>query len=118
MDDIVAGLCLAVARNFKGSIVRGRPVPAKVSFQGGVALNKGMVKAFKEIFELEDLIIPEHTAFMGAIGAALKALDEKKATALDFGKLEETLSLFRQNDSGHGPLIEEGDGFRERHLVT
>ncbi|VAX34236.1 Activator of 2-hydroxyglutaryl-CoA dehydratase [hydrothermal vent metagenome] len=118
MDDIVAGLCFAVARNFKGSIVRGRPVPPKVSFQGGVALNKGMIKAFKEIFELNELIIPEHTAFMGAIGAALKALSDEKATVLNFGKLEETLSSLRQNDSGHRPLIEEGDGFRERHLVT
>ncbi len=118
LDDIVAGLCFAVARNFKGSIVRGRPVPFKISFQGGVALNKGMVKAFKEVFELEELIIPEHTAFMGAIGAAFKALDEKKATPLNFGRLKETLSSLGQNDSGHRPLIAEGDGFRERHLLT
>jgi len=119
VDDIVAGLCFAVARNFKGAIVRGRPIPKKVAFQGGVALNKGMVKAFKEIFELNDLIIPEHTAFMGAIGAALKAVHDEKATPLNFSRLEESLSSLRQDSSsGHRPLIEDGDGFRERHLST
>ncbi|NOZ25137.1 MAG: CoA protein activase [Nitrospirae bacterium] len=119
VDDIVAGLCYAVARNFKGSIVRGRPVPQKVSFQGGVALNRGMVKAFKEIFELDELIIPEHTAFMGAIGAALKAMDDDKLTRLNFSRFEEALDSLRHSTSaGHRPLIESGDGFRERHLVS
>ncbi len=119
VDDIVAGLCFAVARNFKGSIVRGRPVPQKVAFQGGVALNRGMVRAFKEIFELDDLIIPEHTAFMGAIGAAFKAVEDGRAVPLNLGRLEEALASLRHGTtSGHRPLIEDGDGFRERHLVT
>ena len=43
VEDIVAGLCFAVARNFKGSIVRGKSIVPPVSFQGGVAANKGMV---------------------------------------------------------------------------
>ncbi len=118
VDEIVAGLCFAVARNFKGSIVRGRPMPLKISFQGGVALNKGMIKAFKEVFGLDELVIPEHTATMGAIGAALKALEDGRAAALNLSALEEALSSSGRNDGGHRPLIEEGDGFAERHLVT
>ena len=59
IEDIVAGLCFAVARNFKGSISRGRDIVPPVSFQGGVAANKGMVRAFREIFGLEELFVPE-----------------------------------------------------------
>ncbi|MEW6586684.1 MAG: BadF/BadG/BcrA/BcrD ATPase family protein, partial [Nitrospirota bacterium] len=36
-EDIVAGLCFAVARNFKGCISRGRHLIPPVTFQGGVA---------------------------------------------------------------------------------
>src|SRR4030043_974573 len=72
VEDIVAGLCFAVARNFKGSISRGRKITPPVSFQGGVASNKGMVRAFKEIFRLDKLFVPDGYALMGAIGAALK----------------------------------------------
>jgi len=39
VEDVVAGLCFAVARNFKGAIVRGRAVDEPVSFHGGVAAN-------------------------------------------------------------------------------
>jgi predicted CoA-substrate-specific enzyme activase len=118
VEDIVAGLCFAVARNFKGSIVRGRSVPREVSFQGGVALNSGVARAFKEIFELERLVIPEHTALMGAIGAAIRAMEEDKAAPLDIEKLEESVSLLKYTDSGHTPLIEPGDDFSERHLKS
>ena len=65
MEDIVSGLCLAVARNFKSSIVKGRELTYSVAFQGGVAANKGMVRAFKEVFELDELFIPEDFVFMG-----------------------------------------------------
>ncbi len=77
--DILAGLCLAVARNFKGTVVQGRKLIKPVSFQGGVAANSGMVKAFKEIFELGDdeLIIPHYHAHVGAIGAVLSLMERK-----------------------------------------
>ncbi len=47
VEDIAAGLCFAVARNFKGSIAKGRTLEKPVSFQGGVAANKGMERAFQ-----------------------------------------------------------------------
>ncbi len=116
VEDIVAGLCFAVARNFKGSIVRGRPLPLKISFQGGVALNRGMVRAFREVLEVEELIIPEHTAVMGAIGAALKALEDGKAAVLDLDRLHDAVRSLGHTGPGQRPLVQEGDGFRERHL--
>ena len=71
IHDIIAGLCFAVARNVKSTLARGRDLEKPVVFQGGVAANAGMVRAFRELFGLRDgeLIIPEHHASMGAIGA-------------------------------------------------
>ncbi len=73
VHDIVAGLCFAMIRNFKGQVIRGRDLFKPVSFQGGVAANKGIHRALLEVLELpeKDLIIPEHFAVLGAIGAAL-----------------------------------------------
>ncbi len=79
--DIVAGLCFAVARNFKSTIARGKKIIKPVAFVGGVASNKGMVRAFKEILELDDegLVILEYYDCLGAIGAALIEIEEKKS---------------------------------------
>ncbi len=76
--DIVAGLCFAVARNFKSAIAKGKKVRKPFSFQGGVAANRGMVRAFREIFELADgeMVIPKHYGTMGAIGCALQLISD------------------------------------------
>ncbi|MHB8104994.1 MAG: acyl-CoA dehydratase activase, partial [Dehalococcoidales bacterium] len=73
VHDIVAGLCFAMIRNFKGQVIRGRDLGRPIAFQGGVAANKGIRRALLEVLEVEekDLIIPEHFAILGAIGAAL-----------------------------------------------
>jgi len=75
--DIVAGLCFAMARNFKAVIGKAKEFAPRVAFQGGVAANAGMVRAFTEVLELEPgaLLVPEHYASMGAIGACLVARD-------------------------------------------
>ena len=73
--DIVAGLCFAMARNFKAVIGKGKEFLPTIAFQGGVAANAGMVRAFRETLEVADgeLLIPQHYASMGAIGAVLTA---------------------------------------------
>jgi len=77
--DIVAGLCFALARNFKSNIARGRTFVKPVSFQGGVAANLGMRRAFLEVLELreDELIIPKYYASMGAIGAILMTMEDE-----------------------------------------
>jgi predicted CoA-substrate-specific enzyme activase len=104
VEDIVAGLCFAVARNFKGSISRGRKITPPVSFQGGVAANKGMVRGFKEIFELDDLFVPDDHALMGAIGAVLKNIHEGMVNHFDLSRLEEFLKSEKPFEAGHPPL--------------
>jgi predicted CoA-substrate-specific enzyme activase len=70
---ILRGLCDAVARNFKGSITKGKPVVPPVAFLGGVAWNAGVVQALRELYRLgpEELCVPDGAAWYGAVGAAL-----------------------------------------------
>ncbi len=79
LHDIVAGLCFALARNFRSNVARSKEIRKPVIFSGGVAANTGMIRAFREILDLKDgeLIIPEHHASMGAIGAVIYALSNK-----------------------------------------
>ena len=80
--DIIAGLCFALARNFKGNVGRGREFTKPIAFQGGVAANAGVVRAFTEILALApgELVIPEHFTSMGAIGAVLDRRDQNIAS--------------------------------------
>ncbi|MFW5769327.1 MAG: acyl-CoA dehydratase activase, partial [Spirochaetota bacterium] len=66
VEDIVAGLCFAVARNFKSSMGRGREFRKPVVFQGGVSQNAGVVRAFREILDLAEgeLIVPAQNTSM------------------------------------------------------
>ena len=83
--DIVAGLCYALARNFKSNNGKGKTFSPPISFQGGVAANIGMRKAFIDILELmeQDLIIPKYFASMGSIGAVISTL-ENPGTEVEF----------------------------------
>jgi predicted CoA-substrate-specific enzyme activase len=118
VENIVAGLCFAVARNFKGTILRGRQMPSPAAFIGGVAANEGMVRAFREVLGLEDLLVPEDFALMGAWGAALKALREGAASrVLELSSLRELLgrSEARPSAPQQPVLISQGDDFLRRH---
>jgi predicted CoA-substrate-specific enzyme activase len=79
-DQILRGLCEAVARNFKSSIVKGRTVTAPVAFIGAVAMNDGVRTALRDAFKLpeEQFIIPELYAWIGAVGAALFESEETR----------------------------------------
>ncbi len=116
VEDIVAGLCFAVARNFKGSIARGRRLQMPVSFHGGVAANKGMIRAFREVFGIDELFIPEECAFMGAIGAVLKDIAGRKCRPFSLENLAHHIRSSRQNEKGLKPLLADHNNFAERHL--
>jgi predicted CoA-substrate-specific enzyme activase len=93
--EILRGLCDAVARNFKGSIVKGRPVEAPVALIGAVSQNAGVTGALREAFSLaeKDLFVPAEFAWCGAIGAAiLEAEEPRKRSILEIHRL-------RQHDS-------------------
>jgi predicted CoA-substrate-specific enzyme activase len=74
-EEIIRGLCDAVARNFRNSITKGRPIVQDVAFVGGVAANGGVVRALEEVFGWchGTLKVPPEPAALAAIGAALLA---------------------------------------------
>ena len=84
---ILRGLCDAVARNFKGSITKGKPVVPPVAFIGGVARNTGVVQALRELYGFNegDLFVPVAAEWYGAIGAAVLGArnDGRPARAAD-----------------------------------
>jgi predicted CoA-substrate-specific enzyme activase len=77
-DQILRGLCDAVARNFKSAIVKGREVVAPVAFIGAVAMNDAVRNSMAEAFKLqpEQLVVPQLYSWLGAAGAAMFEADE------------------------------------------
>lgn len=73
--DILLGLCYAMIRNYKATIVRRLPVCKPVVFCGGVTCNSGVIRAIRDVFDLteEELIVPEEARFEAAIGTACRA---------------------------------------------
>ncbi|MDK2881947.1 MAG: hypothetical protein PWP58_283 [Bacillota bacterium] len=77
VEDIVAGLCEALVRNYLNNVAKGKDIQAPILFQGGVAANVGMRRAFEKALGFP-VIVPRYHAVMGALGAALLA---KRAVA-------------------------------------
>ncbi len=75
LKDIIKGLCEALARNYLNNVGKGKEILAPIMFQGGVAANVGIKEAFEKYLE-QDVIIPTNYSVMGAIGAALLALED------------------------------------------
>jgi len=84
LKDIVAGLCYALARNFSSDLAKDKQFECPIAFEGGVAANKGVVKAFEDILELDEgtLLVPRHYKTLGAIGAAIALLDNERPPVL------------------------------------
>ena len=78
-EDLVAGLCLAVAVNYLANVGKGKKITPPVIFQGGVSKNQGVVAAFKR--ELDTSVLVEADGhLMGAIGAAILAAKAPQRT--------------------------------------
>ena len=73
-EDIIAGLCKAVAVNYLNNVGKGKKITAPVVFQGGVSKNVGVVKSFEDALGMNVLVDPDGH-LMGAYGAALLAAD-------------------------------------------
>ncbi len=74
-EDVAYGLCQALVRNYLADVGAGRVIEAPLVFQGGVAFNEGIVRAFEESLKME-VIVPLYHEAMGAIGAALLIREE------------------------------------------
>lgn len=70
LEEIVYGLCQALVRNYLNNLLKGKQAKPPVVFQGGVAANLGMRRAFEEALGFP-VIVPPYFSVMGAIGVAL-----------------------------------------------
>lgn len=73
--EIIKGLCDALVRNYINNLGRGKTLKPPFVFQGGVAANKGIIRAFEEEVQ-HKLIIPKYHDVMGAVGCAILAKEQ------------------------------------------
>jgi len=78
-EDIIAGLCEAMVRNYLCNLAKGKKIEDPVIFQGGVAANVGIAAAFEKAL-VKKVIIPQHYDVMGAYGAAILANEQMSMT--------------------------------------
>ena len=83
VEDIIRGLSEALVRNYLNNVGKGKDIRGPIMFQGGVAANVGIRDAFRrsliksgKISHEDELIVPENFFVMGAIGAAILALNK------------------------------------------
>lgn len=82
VEDLLYGLCQALVRNYLSNLALGKEILPIVTFQGGVATNSGMVKAFEEALGTK-VVVPENHQTMGAIGSALLAMENHQYTQIE-----------------------------------
>jgi predicted CoA-substrate-specific enzyme activase len=70
IEDIVAGLCEGLVRNYLANVAKGKKILPPILFVGGVSENVGMRWAFEKALE-QKIIVPKYNKVMGAFGAAL-----------------------------------------------
>jgi len=76
MEDILLGVHRSIAARSFG-LLRRVGIEGEVTFSGGVTRNEAMVQVLNEILETE-MNVSEESHFMGALGAALFALERIK----------------------------------------
>jgi predicted CoA-substrate-specific enzyme activase len=101
--DILAGLCLALARNLKSNLGCGREFVKPIVFTGGVAANAGVVRAIEDAFETKpgEVLVPDAHFFTGAIGAGLVAKSKGLQHSISANSLLEKIDEYisRQGSS-------------------
>jgi predicted CoA-substrate-specific enzyme activase len=122
-EEIIAGLCLALARNLKSNLGRGREFIKPAIFTGGVAANAGVVRAIEQVLDLQkgQLIVPQEHFFTGAIGAALKSQNAKNKGKLKIDRLYNYLNSqagVLKNAPRREALLQPVSAAQQTHIST
>ena len=84
-EDLIGGLCYAIAHNYLNRVVGKRKIGNRIMFLGGPSLNKGVVAAFENILG-QGLIVPKHREVLGAYGAAIRVKEMMAASEKGAGR--------------------------------
>lgn len=115
-EDIIAGLCNAVANNYLNNIGKGKKIESPIVFQGGVSKNQGVVKAFADSLGKE-ILVDDEGHLMGCYGAAILALGSgiEKEFTFDVADMEfVTKEVICQGCANHCEVI---CVYRENELI-
>ncbi|MCC5909368.1 MAG: CoA activase [Clostridiaceae bacterium] len=84
--NILLGLAYALVKNYRANVVKKNPIKTPVLLTGGVANNKSIVKALKDVLKLKDdeIILPGECGNVAALGAAIIGL--KDGLSIDLNK--------------------------------
>ncbi len=74
LEDRLMGACRAMVRNYLNNVVQGTALREPVFFQGGVAFNAAVKKAFEEHLGTRVIVTP-HNDVVGALGMAVIVRD-------------------------------------------
>jgi predicted CoA-substrate-specific enzyme activase len=77
LADRLMGVCMALARNYVKTVIRGRTPNGSIVFQGGVAFNPAVRRAFEELLQTR-LVVTPHAGIVGALGMAVAARETMK----------------------------------------
>lgn len=86
-EEIIAGLCKAVAGNYLNNVAKGKKIVAPVVFQGGVSKNAGVVHMFEEELGMP-VLVDEKGHLMGAYGIAVLAKEQQAESGFSFDVAE------------------------------
>lgn len=88
LDDIAAGVCFSIVRNYLHKTVGSKRIGDKIILQGGVAYNPGIIAAFRAVSG-RDVEVSPIFPVSGSYGAALLAAENwKEGTVSSFGSKE------------------------------
>ncbi|MFX1258764.1 MAG: acyl-CoA dehydratase activase, partial [Promethearchaeota archaeon] len=103
-EDIIAGLCDSLVRNYLNNLTKGKDLKEPVVFQGGVSFNKGIIQAFERHLGCK-VVVPKYNVLMGALGMAILVRDhyinhetKTKFRGLEVAELEFVTSAFNCGD--------------------
>ncbi len=120
-EDIINGLCEALARNYINNLCKGKAMNGPIMFQGGVAANIGIRKAFEGMLDCE-IIVPPNADVMGAIGAGLLAKEQVEKTGrtnfVGFDKAESDYAVRGFECSDCSNMCEVVQFYRDNELIA
>ncbi|SFI09746.1 CoA-substrate-specific enzyme activase, putative [Tindallia magadiensis] len=103
VNNILRGLAYALVKNYRANVIKKHPVQKPILVAGGVRKNQTILEALKSVLKLEsdDMILPEHSGIISAIGVASLGLKEKAHLDLKILRLA-TAKIHREEQAADG----------------